>query len=95
MEHTRVVDGLRTPVEVVYDRWGAPQVRAHRADDAFAAQGFTAARDPATGRAETVPLCVPRRGIRSHAQNTTRTRQNHQANQPRKPPAWRHRAGPA
>ncbi|WP_017586733.1 penicillin acylase family protein [Nocardiopsis ganjiahuensis] len=45
MEHTHVVDGLRAPVEVVYDRWGVPHVRAHSADDAFVAQGFTAARD--------------------------------------------------
>lgn len=45
MEHTRVVDGLSAPVEVVYDRWGVPHIRARSADDAFVAQGFTAARD--------------------------------------------------
>ncbi|MFE1166668.1 penicillin acylase family protein [Nocardiopsis sp. NPDC058789] len=45
MEHGHVVDGLTAPVEVVYDRWGVPHVRAHDADDAFVAQGFTAARD--------------------------------------------------
>lgn len=45
MENTHVVDGLRSPVEVVYDSWGVPHVRAHSADDAFVTQGFTAARD--------------------------------------------------
>ncbi|MBQ1079647.1 penicillin acylase family protein [Nocardiopsis sp. B62] len=45
MEHTHVVAGLTSPVEVVYDHWGVPHVRAHGADDAFVAQGFTAARD--------------------------------------------------
>ncbi|MEU3019197.1 penicillin acylase family protein [Nocardiopsis sp. NPDC007018] len=45
MEHTHVVDGLDRPVEVVYDPWGVPHVRARSAHDAFVAQGFTAARD--------------------------------------------------
>ena len=39
------VGGLRSPVEILVDRWGVPHVYASSSDDAFFAQGFNAARD--------------------------------------------------
>ena len=40
-----VVPGLERPVQVLVDEWGVPHIYAERQYDAFAAQGFTAARD--------------------------------------------------
>ena len=40
-----VVAGLKTPVEIIIDRWGVPHIRAESEDDLFFAQGFNAARD--------------------------------------------------
>ena len=40
-----VVPGLERPVQVIVDQWGVPHVFAERTYDAFAAQGFAAARD--------------------------------------------------
>src|SRR5262245_64614560 len=40
-----VVPGLERPVQVLVDRWGVSHVYAERLYDAFAAQGFAAARD--------------------------------------------------
>jgi penicillin G amidase len=40
-----VVSGLERPVQVLVDEWGVPHIYAERQYDAFAAQGFTAARD--------------------------------------------------
>ena len=37
--------GLERPVSVQVDQWGVPHIRAERLYDAFAAQGFVAARD--------------------------------------------------
>jgi penicillin amidase len=39
------VDGLRAPVEILRDRWGAPHIYASTSDDLFFAQGYMAARD--------------------------------------------------
>jgi penicillin amidase len=41
----QVVPGLERPVEVLVDQWGVPHIYAERLYDAFAAQGFIAARD--------------------------------------------------
>ncbi|BCS30912.1 penicillin amidase [Luteitalea sp. TBR-22] len=40
-----VLPGLERPVEVRIDTWGVPHIYAERLYDAFAAQGFVAARD--------------------------------------------------
>jgi penicillin G amidase len=40
-----VVPGLERPVQVLVDEWGVPHIYAERLYDAFAAQGFVAARD--------------------------------------------------
>jgi penicillin amidase len=40
-----VVSGLERPVQVLVDQWGVPHIYAERHYDAFAAQGFAAARD--------------------------------------------------
>ena len=40
-----VVPGLERPVQVLVDQWGVPHIYAERMYDAFAAQGFIAARD--------------------------------------------------
>ena len=40
-----VVPGLERPVQVLVDEWGVPHIYAERLYDAFAAQGFIAARD--------------------------------------------------
>jgi penicillin G amidase len=40
-----VVPGLERPVQVLVDEWGVPHIYAERQYDAFAAQGFAAARD--------------------------------------------------
>jgi penicillin G amidase len=37
--------GLRSPVEVRYDRWGVPHIYARNQSDLFYAQGWVAARD--------------------------------------------------
>jgi penicillin amidase len=42
---TAVIPGLERPVEVRIDTWGVPHIYAERLYDAFAAQGFVAARD--------------------------------------------------
>ncbi|GAB3062413.1 penicillin acylase family protein [Sediminivirga luteola] len=42
-QHT--LEGIDGEVEVVYDRWGVPHIRASSAEDVFTAQGFIAARD--------------------------------------------------
>lgn len=39
------VAGLERPVQVLVDQWGVPHIYAERHYDAFAAQGFAAARD--------------------------------------------------
>ena len=39
------VPGLERPVQVLVDEWGVPHIYAERLYDAFAAQGFIAARD--------------------------------------------------
>jgi acyl-homoserine lactone acylase PvdQ len=39
------VSGLERPVQVLMDEWGVPHIYAERLYDAFAAQGFIAARD--------------------------------------------------
>ena len=40
-----IVPGLERPVQVLVDTWGVPHIYAERLYDAFAAQGFIAARD--------------------------------------------------
>jgi penicillin amidase len=40
-----IVPGLERPVHVLVDEWGVPHIYADRLYDAFAAQGFVAARD--------------------------------------------------
>lgn len=40
-----VVSSLERPVQVLVDQWGVPHIYAERHYDAFAAQGFAAARD--------------------------------------------------
>ena len=45
VEHSYVVEGLNSPVDILVDRWGVPHIYASSADDAFFAQGFNAARD--------------------------------------------------
>ena len=40
-----IVPGLERPVQVLVDEWGVPHIYAERLYDAFAAQGFIAARD--------------------------------------------------
>jgi penicillin amidase len=40
-----VLPGLERPVQVLVDEWGVPHIYAERLYDAFAAQGFIAARD--------------------------------------------------
>ncbi len=48
MDPTRevlVVAGLKSPVEIVVDRWGVPHIRAGNSGDLFFAQGFNVARD--------------------------------------------------
>lgn len=40
-----MVPGLERPVQVLVDEWGVPHIYAERLYDAFAAQGFIAARD--------------------------------------------------
>lgn len=42
---TALLPGLERPVEVRIDTWGVPHIYAERLYDAFAAQGFIAARD--------------------------------------------------
>ena len=38
-----VVAGLRAPVQVVRDTWGAPHITARSTDDLFFAQGYVMA----------------------------------------------------
>jgi penicillin G amidase len=42
---TMSVAGLKTPVEILVDRWGVPHIYAKNEADLFFAQGFNAARD--------------------------------------------------
>ncbi len=44
-EASWAVPGLERPVQVLVDKWGVPHIYAERLYDAFAAQGFIAARD--------------------------------------------------
>ncbi|MEX2263735.1 MAG: penicillin acylase family protein [Bryobacteraceae bacterium] len=39
------VAGLKSPVEILRDRWGVPHIYAQNVDDLFFAQGYMAARD--------------------------------------------------
>lgn len=40
-----LVQGLRSPVEIIIDRWGVPHIYADNAQDLFFAQGYQSARD--------------------------------------------------
>ncbi|WP_394849529.1 penicillin acylase family protein [Pendulispora brunnea] len=42
---TYSVAGLRSPVELIDDRWGVPHIYARSVEDVFLAQGFNAARE--------------------------------------------------
>ena len=39
------LSGLKQTVEVIYDKWGVPHIKAENAKDAYFALGFTLAQD--------------------------------------------------
>jgi penicillin amidase len=45
MGETIPVKGLKSPVDLLVDKWGVPHIFAKNTDDAFFAQGFNAGRD--------------------------------------------------